>query len=314
MLKKIKNIIIIFLLLIIIYLYKYNRKNDLNICLCAIVKNENLYIREFIEHYKKIGYNKIFLYDNNDKNGENIEEFIKEYINNGFVEIIEFHERSSREKPQFEAYKDCYLKYNKLYDWLSFYDVDEFLVINKKYRFIQDFLNDKIFQKCQNIKINWLWYYDKNTLFYENKPIQDRIKKIVSNNTLNRHIKSTVRGNLSTNYWKKMINPHTSKLNYTSCSSSGKIIKFDSPYNNPPDYTNAKLKHYSIKSFEEYCYKLKRGRSDYTQFANNKLIKNSYKQLISENIKNIKKINIIHKIFNNSIINSKILIKKMTDK
>ena len=167
MLKKIKNIIIIFLLLIIIYLYKYNRKNDLNICLCAIVKNENLYIREFIEHYKKIGYNKIFLYDNNDKNGENIEEFIKEYINNGFVEIIEFHERSSREKPQFEAYKDCYLKYNKLYDWLSFYDVDEFLVINKKYRFIQDFLNDKIFQKCQNIKINWLWYYDKNTLYEE---------------------------------------------------------------------------------------------------------------------------------------------------
>ena len=37
--------------------------------LCAIAKNENLYIREWVEHYKNIGVSKIFLYDNNDING-----------------------------------------------------------------------------------------------------------------------------------------------------------------------------------------------------------------------------------------------------
>ena len=286
----IKKKFIISLLLIIIYLY-YIYKKNIKICLCTIAKNENLYIREFVEHYRKIGYNKIILYDNNDKNGENFEDVIKDYIDNGFVKIIEFKERPPKERPQFEAYKDCYSKYNKFYDWLSFYDIDEFLEINKKYNFVQDFLNDKIFQKCQNIKINWLWYFDDNILFYENKSVQDRIKKFKQNNTVNIHIKSTVRGGLSSNYWKIMGNPHTSNLNYISCDSSGKKIKYNSPFNIPPDYTNAKLKHYSIKSFEEYCHKLKRGNADFTDFQNSKLIKKSYEKLLSENIKNNEKVN-----------------------
>jgi hypothetical protein len=44
--------------------------------------------------------------------------------------------------------------------------------------------------------------------------------------TINRHIKSTVRGNLSHNYWKYANNPHTSINNFTTCSSSGKLITF----------------------------------------------------------------------------------------
>ena len=46
-------------------------KNETKVCLCAIAKNENLYIREFIEHYKKIGYNNIFIYDNIDTKEKN---------------------------------------------------------------------------------------------------------------------------------------------------------------------------------------------------------------------------------------------------
>ena len=51
-------------------------KYPLNIALCAIAKNENLYIREWVEHYKNIGVSKIFLYDNNDIDGERFEEVI----------------------------------------------------------------------------------------------------------------------------------------------------------------------------------------------------------------------------------------------
>ena len=47
---------------------------DIKICLCVIAKNENKYLREFVEYYKTIGYNKIFLYDNNDIFGEKFEE------------------------------------------------------------------------------------------------------------------------------------------------------------------------------------------------------------------------------------------------
>ena len=75
--KKIKNIIILSFLFIT-FVFKNIKKKNIKICLCAIVKNENPYLREFVEYYKKIGYNKIILYDNNEINGENLEEVIND--------------------------------------------------------------------------------------------------------------------------------------------------------------------------------------------------------------------------------------------
>ena len=195
-------------------------KNNLKIWLCVIGKNENRYIREFVEHYKTIGYNNIFIYDNNDKNGECFEEVINDYIKNGFVKIIDYTERNNNTRPQLDAYIDCYKRNNRLFDWLSFFDMDEFLELNKKYNSIQDFLNDKIFEKCENIKINWLMCKNEN-LYYENKSLFERMNQINYDDIANKHIKSTVKGKLSVNYWENAANPHTSNLNILSCSSSG---------------------------------------------------------------------------------------------
>ena len=57
------------------------------------------------------------------------------------------------------------------------------------------------------------------------------------------HIKYTVKGDLIVNYWKIMTNLHNSLLNNTLYSSFCKKIKFDSFFNNLPDYTNAILNH-----------------------------------------------------------------------
>ena len=75
-----KNIIILILIIGLIIINKKFLNHNLKICLCVIAKNENLYAREFVEHYKKIGYNNIFLYDNNEKNGEHFEDVINDYI------------------------------------------------------------------------------------------------------------------------------------------------------------------------------------------------------------------------------------------
>ena len=275
-------------------------KRKITICLCVIAKNENLYVREFVEYYYKIGYNKIFIYDNNDKEGETFNSIINDYIKKDFVELIDFRGRNSLSRPQLDAYKDCYFKNNKKYDWLSFFDMDEFLELNKKYKNIQDFLNDKIFEQCQNIKINWIIYYNKNNLYYKNIPLQQRITQFTYADLSNKHIKSTVRGNLSENYWNKMGNPHTSLLNFTSCSSSGEIVKFDSPYIFPPDYTNAKLKHYYYKSFEEFCIKIKRGKGDRPLTEKNKIIYQDFIELYKKSKNNVEKTKIIKKIFNES--------------
>ena len=58
---------------------------NMKVCLCTLAKNENKYIKEFVEHYKKYGVDKIYLYDNNDINGEKLEDVIDEYVKNGLI-------------------------------------------------------------------------------------------------------------------------------------------------------------------------------------------------------------------------------------
>ena len=92
-----------------------------------------------------MGYNHIYLYDNNDINEERFDDIIKDEINKGFVSLIDYRGvRGSNVNPQITAYKDCYEKNNKKYDWLSFYDIDEYLQLIPSHLKIQIFLNIKI--------------------------------------------------------------------------------------------------------------------------------------------------------------------------
>ncbi len=302
-----KLIKIIFLFFIFICYYYFNfllfifNKKDNNIkmfkiCLCVIGKNENYYIKEFTNYYKKIGYNHIFLYDNNDLNDERFEDIINSEIKRGFVSIINIRGyRGEGINPQLTAYQDCYEKNNKKFNWLSFFDIDEYLELNSSVNKIDKFFKQEKFIHCQIIKLNWLYYTSNNSLYFENKPLQQRMTIPLYNLKINRHIKSTVRGSLPLNYWSKAENPHTSINNFTTCSSSGKIINSSSPYNTPIEHEYAYLKHYQMKSFEEYCLKIKRGRpiSQYKIYRK-KMIYN----LFNNNLNNSNKLNIIKRIFN----------------
>ena len=213
----------IFFCIFLIFI-KININKFLKVCLCTIGKKENLYAYEFVNHYKKIGYDKVFIYDNNDIGDEKFEDVLDKQISNNFVEIINYRGyRGKRENPQFEAFIDCYEKNKYNYDWLSFFDFDEFLELNK-HKNIKEYLNDKRFKKCSNIKINWLTFSDSNLLYYENIPVQKRFTTPIYNFFRNKLIKSTVRGNLKINYWRGMNNPYSSNNNLTACNSMGKII------------------------------------------------------------------------------------------
>ena len=137
------------------------------------------------------------------------EDVIKKEIDSDFVSIINYRGYIGKDIcPQFYAYKDCYEKNKYNYDCLSFYDFDEFLIIKNKYITIKEFLNNIIFKKCDNVKINWIIYNNNYSLYYENKPLSVRFPNPDYNNGINKHIKSTVRGKSSINYWSNMKNPH----------------------------------------------------------------------------------------------------------
>ena len=122
------------------YIKIINNKN-IKVCICTMGKEENKYIREFVQFYEDIGVDKIFLYDNNDINDEHFEDVIDDYITKGYVEIKNWR---GIERAHFAALNDCYLSYNNIYNWLIFYDIDEFIHLSN-YSNIKDFLSEKKF-------------------------------------------------------------------------------------------------------------------------------------------------------------------------
>ena len=260
-------------------------------------KNENLYIKEFVNHYRKLGYDHIFIYDNNNINGERIEDIVQQEINEGFISLINLRGyRGKKNTPLLDAYYHCYENNNKKYNWLSFFDFDEYLELKNNTQNIQEFLSNKRYDKCQNIKINWLVYSDNDLLFYENKSIQERFIIPSKFEYENRHIKSTVRGNLSHNYWKNSITTHSSSGQFKACTSSGKITDSGNFFHYPPDHKYAYLKHYITKSIGEYCNKVKRGRC-FSYKLNREYFRMRFDYFFKVNSKTQKKIDIFNKKF-----------------
>ena len=152
-------------------LYSYSVKQDkYGICICSIAKNENLYIREFIDHYYLLGVDKIIIYDNNNIDGETIENILKYYINNGFIEIIDVRGLSSIQIP---IYNYCYQRNKDIYDWIGFFDIDEFLFVKNETSIKSYFFSNR-FEKCQTIYFNWLIYNDNDKIKYDNEPLNKR--------------------------------------------------------------------------------------------------------------------------------------------
>lgn len=223
---------------------------------CGIAKLENDYIREWVEHYKKLGFTNVVIYDNNDANGERFEDVIGDYISEGYV-IIE----DARGKTcfQYPAYMECYQKYKEKYNWIAFFDIDEFLEL-RKHNNIGDFLNQEHFDNFDMIHINWKTYTDSGKIKYTNKPVQERFtttmayKKCVKYNfPENNHVKSIIRCGKYDEI-KFIPNPHSPINIDTCCNCIGEPVDAKSPFCDY-NFEDAFLKHYTTKSLEEWITK-----------------------------------------------------------
>ena len=231
----------------------------LKVALCTIAKNENLYIREWVEWYKNLGISKIFLYDNNELDGERFEDVINDYIESGFVEVINvrgiekgcvYDEEGINLQPK--CYLNCYKDKANNFDWICFFDVDEFLTFRNNYNLFS-FLNDNRFNNFDTILVGWEHYDDNNLIYYENKPV---VERFTHRSKYNYHcIKSIVRGG------KEIINIKENDVIHTIRVTGNKVIRADYiphtislnllKYNNLNEH-NAVLNHYKTKSAEEY--------------------------------------------------------------
>ena len=210
---------------------------NIKIALVCIAKNEDNYIQEWVNYHLKLGFDKIFIYEN-DWNSN---------IENDKVTKIKI----SGVRQQLECY-NSFIKQNiGKYDWVSFLDVDEFIVL-KKHKTIKEFISN--YSEFNGVGINWVLFGDNNLsdVIDNNYSVIERFTKRQKNP--NSHIKSIVK--LTNDFYMWVHNPSGSFVD------TNKNIKYGTPYidNGPIDV--AQINHYFCKTKSEFIKKVNRGRAD----------------------------------------------------
>ena len=234
---------------------KYNK--EFRVCLCTLGKEENKYIREFLDHYINYGVDKIYLYDNNNFDGERFEEKINDYIEKGYVQLLNFR---GKKRAAYRIMNNCYRQNYKYYNWLIFFEIDEFIYL-KDFKNIKYFLNNSRFDKCQKVQLNWKFHTDNNLLYYDNRTLKERFTElpfwargVKKGGQVG--IKTILRGHIPN---VKINCVHTLNKNLKACNGFGVPQKYINIVTDISDYEYYYIDHYYCKSTEEFINKLKRG-------------------------------------------------------
>lgn len=239
----------------------------MKIGVCCVGRLENKYAREFVEHYLSLGFDNIILYDNNEVGEDDFRDVIGDYIQNGkVIWNLYNHKHGFIQK---EIYYHCWETYKNSFDWLAFFDFDEFLTLTSHLT-IKEYLADSIFYPYDMIHINWMGYDDNDLVYYDSRPLLERFTRNHDFNLTkqynfpeNNHIKSIIRcKNRGYVNWIMGSNMHTPSNNLRCCDNKGLECSSSSPFLSY-NFDLAYLKHFSTKTIDEWLnVKLQRGFLD----------------------------------------------------
>lgn len=229
----------------------------MKVVLCAIARNEQLTIKDWVEYHLSHGIYHIYIFDNNDFLDSSLDEQLG---SNKDVTIIRTFK--GKRSVQLKTYNYFINNFQgKDWDYAGFIDIDEYLVVNHGYKDFNEYFEDAD-RCCPNIGticINWLCYGDNGNYFYEDKPVMERFPNPIPEEISfwggpneNVHCKGFLKHGVPAVFdWS----PHCislldkSKLYYNSDFVQGPV---DNPFNIPYSYEHAQLNHYCTKSLEEY--------------------------------------------------------------
>lgn len=231
----------------------------MEIVICAMAKNEHLYINEWVEHYINLGIDKIYIYDNDDID----KPYIKDYINPKYLDKVVIKNIRGQRKPklQHDIYTGFYIKYGKTFDWCLFCDIDEFLfgITN-----LHSWLLQPQFENAKQIRVKWKLFGDDNLIERDmNTKVVDSFKVEVKSSlhrnlelkgNLERQGKMLVRGGLDNVVIRS---PHFASIGsrdnvIPSILPSGAICNSRVAINENYDNEKVFLHHYMTKSLSEF--------------------------------------------------------------
>lgn len=237
------------------YVKLRNKSQSLKIAVCAIGKWEEQYLVEWVEHYKRLCFDNILFYDNNDEGNDGQYGVLKPYINEGFV-IYHDIRGEKGESIQKNSYKHCMNTYKKKYDWIAFFDCDEFLEL-VEYTNIKNFINSNVaFDNFQGVSFNFMLVGDNDLVYNNPLPLNKRFYQ--SKLEKNKSIKTIVNTHKCVGKIKSVHVPFCDTE--STCNYEGNVVH--NPKNHissNPIYEMAFIKHYRDKTIEETIKRIKRG-------------------------------------------------------
>ena len=224
----------------------------MRIGICAIAKNEDFYIDEFIRYHLKLGVDQICVFANNWRySGPFTENFhVHWYAQDGEVQQLNAYNRFLH---------NTNLSIQEL-DWCAFIDVDEYICVRDVSRSFQDILEE--FQAYPSLTINWRLFGSSRLSWDSSHDVVTRFTKCEA--VLNKHIKQVVNlkmmrenGMLSKAYF---INPHYGNWAAVNLQKNAVIGPFNTQQLDQVQLLE--LNHYAVKTWDECLAKCSRGRAD----------------------------------------------------
>ena len=237
-----------------------------DVAICAIVRCENRYLREWCDHYLGLGVKKIFIYDNSREGDERPEEVLTGYGDK--VEIIDYTAEGIG--AQVKAYTDCYEKHGNEYGWIGFLDADELVHMEHDEslpHYLSLMTDDEI--KADVVALSWRIMTDSGLVHYDPRPMAERFtvaKEKPSCDNGAEFVKSFVRGGINGLCFK--VQPHVPsfKGKLKVVNAVGEEVKLYPAI--MPVHRFAWIDHYLTKTAEEYLGKIGRGFINVSQQHN----------------------------------------------
>ena len=227
----------------------------MSIVLICIVKNEAPFLAEWIAHNLALGFDHIFVFDN--ESTDDTAGIIKK-IGEAWPVKYRFWPSHAGTSPQIDAYNWAMRHIAPGYDWVAFFDCDEFLVLHK-HDIIGDFLAD-FDAEVGAIGVNWLGFgssgQEKNDYGLVTDTFVYGAKPHIGNN---KHVKTIARTKCVASivihhvilHAGHYVHPNGHTLYMTDTDGQSDAI----------EHSTAQLNHYQIKSRADFDRKIARGRA-----------------------------------------------------
>lgn len=223
--------------------------------ICALAKNENAYINDWVKYHLDHGYDRIYLYDNNDKSDPYVGDCIDAAYRDKVV-VVDVRGENLRSKQAF-VYNRFITKHCNDYEWCTFIDVDEFVVADDMRGLVDGLPND-----FDCLALNWQVYGDDGVIVGdESIPVYERItnKLYDGDNPFNRIVKTTVRGGAARTFF---VNSHVCTRNGHErkyCDCDGKRVSLVNNHKTIFGNHRCYIAHYMTKTLSEFLkYKIRR--------------------------------------------------------